>query len=378
MADPLAALAEREVPERTNFFDPRDAERIIARYGNARAERDVLDEVAKSDDRRMRLRDDEERLIRDRVTWDRADEEYADRQSAKQSRGQFLRDMQKVIDPASADYTRQVVEFKAGLPPELQDDDVINSLLTAMNQEADDYRSQRNAEVSKQQTLKNQQAMFREKAQYGPAFQHINEKDIAAHKLPDGSPDLQALYVLGNERSRAYKEGEFDRKLKAVNEGRVRVAKAMDLSTKGKSRRAAVEKFITNDTTAFPPSRVSNVLAEYAAAKGKKGKVNPVGLEVDPEWGPKLEAAKRLDANPLESELSYAFAYDDPDDYIKLAGDKLTDTQKERRRRVWDHAHKDEAIEEVDAAPAAAPRKTKVINGVTYEHDGKGWLKIGD
>lgn len=348
MADPLASLVEREYPEPTNFFDPAASQSVISKYASARRRSQSSALLADSAMKLSRAEEDRERLARDRVVWDRMDEEYNDRQAAKRLRGDFLRSMTRDIDPKSEDYTRQVTEFKAGLPPELQDDDVINSILTSMNAEADDYRSRRNAEATRQGNYEFWQKKFDQGA--GFKFKHIKPEDYAANRLEDGTPDWQALQAIEGERERSFKAGEFDRRLKAVNEGRLQLVKSSELSKRGRDRRSQLDKWIVEDRTAFP--RWTDALAEEFKKSTGKESVDLTLLKDNPKWRDAYLRAAAWDKNPLFNELNAALDYDTAEEYVnKVKG--LTEDQKERRRKMWEHAHRDDVFEELDAAPSA-------------------------
>lgn len=358
-------MAEREVPAPTNYFDPAAAQTVISRYASARRRADSSGAVAEAESQALgrrsdylRVQDDEDRVARNAVTQSREDEDYQLKKDADLQRGGFLRSMIQTIDPKHPDYNRQVVEFKAGLPPGLVDDKEINSILQSMNSEADDYRSQRNTEVSRTQTRDSQLAVLREKAKLNMSYD-VTPEDLKKAERLDGSYDEFILGTIAGANKRANASSEFDRRLKAAEEGRIRVIQAGDLSKRGRERRGTVSKFIVEDRAAFP-RRTDTVVGEYKKATGKTS-VDPALLETNAKWRDQMAQAKTWDAKPLDSELSAAFAYDDPDKYVNLVPG-LNDSQKERRRMVWEHAHKDGAVEESDvpeekAPPAADPNQ---------------------
>lgn len=352
MADPLSEYADRTVPAPTNYFDPAAAQTIISRYANTRAERGVLDAVADTTARRQQITMNDQRIARDAALMTQEDDDYRAKNEALKGRGDFLRTMAKDLDPRDPGYNKKVTELMATIPPELAADESVRGVLHSMNAEADDYRSQENARVSGERMLDRQQQMFREKSQFG--LKNIKPEDLAnAPRLADGSPDLQYLGAVNNERERAYREGEFTRKQGLSLQGKLQVIDAKELSKKGQARRANVQRFIVEDKAAFPPRFVNEVVQEFSKTrKAGAPKATTFDLENDPEWKGKLRAAQQRDNNPLNSELSSAFAYDDPDTYINLVP-KLSDSQKERRRQVWEHAHRDEAVEESPGEPGA-------------------------
>lgn len=352
MADPLATLADREVPERTNFFDRDAAQSILSRYSTSRRGAESAAEVAKSAGQLYNLRNQEEERVRRQIVWDRTDQEYNDRQEAKLMRGDFLRKMQKEIDPKSESYTQQVVEFKAGLPPELQEDEVINSILSSMNAEADDYRSRRNSDAIRQGNYDFWQKKFEKGADL--KFKHLTPEDYAQNRMEDGSPDFRALQALEQERDRGYKEGEFTRRLQAVQEGRMKLADRLDMSKASRALRDEVETYI-NDPEAFP-SKAAMVISEF-----RQKTQNPKAVEASltGDWADRLAEAKEWDKKKFERELIAAQQYDDPDDYVNMEGMNLSGKRKEYRRKMWQLANKEDVFDESDgaAAPTEAPSK---------------------
>ena len=371
MADPLTALAEREVPAPTNFFDPAGARDIISRYSNTRGERQAAREYADSAIQLSRLQDDQARRKRDELMQGREDQDYQARNDALLQKGTFIRNMGQMLDPKSEEYNSQVTEFMSGLPSELADDETIKGVLHSMNAEADDYRSQRNAELSKTQTRDSQLAVLRERAKLGMSYD-VKDDDIKAATREDGTIDEFKLGTIAGANKRASAASEFDRRLKATEEGRIRVIQAADLSKRGRERRSTVDKFIVEDRAAFP-RRTDAVANAYKEATGKSPDLKM--LEVNPKWRDQVAQAKAWDSKPLDNELSAAFAYEDPEKYVNLVPG-LNDSQKERRRMVWEHAHKDGAVEESDTpqSPAAAPSST-APPAADPNQAAKDWLK---
>lgn len=372
MADPLSQLADRTVPERTNFFDPAESQTLISRYGNARMGRESAKELASAADRFSRLRDDDLRLERDRITWAREDQDYADRKEAEAQRGVFLRTLSQ-IDPTAEDYNAQITRFYASLPQELANDDAVRSVVGSMNNEADDARRRRGEEAANERMRDRQMAMFTERQKANAGLRGVTPEMVRKYTLPDGSLDPMIYYEAG-KMERENKAGEFDRRQKLMLDNRLKLAEAMDLSRSGRGRRVKVEKWMAEDRGAFP--RRVDVLLEDS------GKKSLDLLKGDPKFAEEFRQADAWDKNLLQRELSAAYAYDTPDAYIDLVPG-LTESQRERRRMVWEHAHNDGAIVETgedapDEAPASGFQKTKTLNGKTYGFDGKGWKLVAE
>jgi hypothetical protein len=351
MADPLAELADRQVPERTNYFDPAASQTVISRYANARRGAESSGILAKAADDQMRSRNEQARADRQQVMWNRDDEDYQAKKDALSQQGEFLITLSQ-LDHEDPDYVNKLSETVAGMPPQLLEEAAVKSILTFKDRAADDARQRRNSEAGKQQTLANQQAMFRERAQYGPAFKHITPEDYKNATLPDGSTDMRTLFTLGNERERAYKEGEFARRQDLLQQNRIQLVKEQDLSKRGRERRGNVAKFIVEDRQAFPRA-IETLAGQYASQNDGKAPANIELLKSNPKWSAKYLQAEAQDKSPLNYELSAAFAYPDADDYVNLVPG-ISESQKDRRRQVWEHAHRDDAVEE-RAADKEAP-----------------------
>lgn len=385
MADPLTALVEREAPAPTNFFDPAAGQSILSRYSNARMGREPAEDLARSAGRltqgRLQAREleaEDRRLEREKLLQDREDAEFEEKKLADASRMDFLATLDQ-IDPESDDFDDQVVGFMKQLPPSLSEDPGVKTILSLKARMADDVRQRRDAEKQKNLTRENQIAVLRERAKLGMAAD-VTDEDVAAATRPDGTLDEFKLGTLMGSRKRSTASAEFDRRQKLMQDNRLALIEAKDLSKRGKERRANVERFIVEDTTAFP----SRTAALTAAAGGKKTLDD---LKLDPKTSADAIAAEQWDKNKLQKELSAAYAYQDPDEYVELI-DGLNDSQKARRKQVWEHAHRDETFEERSTTPSApegrvddyvspAPKR-KTLGGVTYEFDGKGWKKAKD
>lgn len=346
MADPLTALVDREAPPRTNFFDPAAGQSILARYANARIARSGAADLAEASDRlvqgRLQVREIEAenaRLEREKLLQDREDAEYQERKAAEESRTEFLAALDE-IDHEAEDFDTQVVGFMRQLPPSLTEDPAVKTVLTLKSRMADDFRQRRDAEAAKKQTFENQLSLIRERAKIGMAAD-VTEEDVKAATRPDGTLDEFKLGTLMGARKRATASAEFDRRQNLLQQNRLALVEAKDLSKRGKERRANVERFIIEDTAAFP-SRVASLTAG--------GKKTIEDLELDPATANVAREAKEWDKNKLQKELSAAYAYQDPDEYVNLVPG-LSDSQKARRRQVWEHAHRDDTFEETPAAP---------------------------
>lgn len=350
MADPLTALVDREAPAPTKFFDPAAGQSILSRYSNARLSQRSSGALADAAERvtqgRLQARDvaaEDRRLERERLLQDREDAEFEEKKAADASRMDFLATLDQ-IDPESDDFDDQVVGFLHQLPPALSEDPGVKTILSLKARMADDSRQRRDAEASKKQTFENQLAMARERAKLQMSYD-VTDEDVKAATRPDGTLDELRLGMLAGANKKKSAGNEFTRRQKLMQENRLALIDARDLSKKGKERRANVERFIIEDAAAFP-NRTASLLATTG------GKKTLDDLKLDPKTSADAIAAEQWDKNKLQKELSAAYAYQDPDEYVNLMKG-LDDSQKARRRQVWEHAHRDETFEERGATPAA-------------------------
>ena len=352
MADPLTALVDREAPAPTNYFDPAAGQSILSRYGNARMAREPAEDLARSAGRltqgRLQARDvaaDDRRLEREKLLMDREDAEFEEKKAADASRMDFLATLND-IDPKSADFDDQVVGFMKQLPPSLAEDPGVKTVLSLKAKMADDVRSRQNAAARYEASRDNAITLLGFKDTAAAARAGVTPEEIDAAIDPaTGQTDLAKLNQLRGNAERLGRETEFTRRQELLQNNRLALVEAKDLSKKSKERRANVERFIIEDTAAFP-SRIASLIA---ATGGKK---TLDMLKLDPKTSAEATAAEQWDKNKLQKELSAAYAYQDPDEYVELI-DSLSDSQEARRRQVWEHAHRDETFEERETTPAA-------------------------
>jgi hypothetical protein len=352
MADPLTALVDREAPAPTNFFDPAAGQSILSRYSNARMAREPAEDLARSAGRltqgRLQARDvaaEDRRMEREKLLQDREDAEFEEKKLADASRMDFLATLND-IKPEAEDFDTQVVDFMKQLPPSLTEDPAVKTILSLKAKMADDTRSRKNAAARYQASRENALTLLGYKDTAAAARAGVTPEEIEAAINPEtGETDLAKLNQLRGNMERKTKDDEFTRRQGLMQQNRLALIDARDLSKKGKERRANVERFIVEDTAAFP----SRTAALTAAAGGKKTLED---LKLDPKTSADAIAAEQWDKNKLQKELSAAYAYQDPDDYVELV-EGLSDSQKARRRQVWEHAHRDETFEETGTTPPA-------------------------
>jgi hypothetical protein len=353
MADPLTAVADRFAPPQTNFFDPAAGQNVISRYANARIGQEASEALAGSAERLYRLRDDEQRRkfdeeqqARERLTWTREDEDYEARKEAESSRVELFRAFNQ-IDATAPDYTERLAEFVTGLPSALVEDEALRVAIQAKNADADDAR--RAVETGK--TREHQLAMANERLKASGLKAGVTPEQLAKYTLPDGTIDPMFYYEAGKTEREA-KGAEWDRRQKAIQEGRIKATKPEDLSKKTREQRPTF-KTMVEDKGAFP-SQVD----VFLKASGEKD-IETAAL--DNEEG--LRQAKAWDAKKFDNELMTAYGYDNAEDYVNAGEDKnpgatkLTEKQRDLRRRFWKHAQ--ESIEEDEAPETKAESAPK-------------------
>lgn len=373
MADPLAALAEREVPERTNYFDPDAARTIIAKYGNTRAEREssgaFADAAARyqaGQSQALRLREDAARAARDKVMQGREDREYAARQEALAQQGEFLSSLND-LNPEDPEYDVKVTEFMGGLPPELHEEPAVKSILAYKNRVADSIRTEKEMQTRRNETFQDRKELLKMRYENDNRLAALSPQERQSFVDPaTGEFDSVGAAQLAYQKTRGDKKE--DSKEIIAERAKASAQKAEELD-----RRKSVAEIGVADQEAFP-SQIETFRTQYP-------KFNPSAAK--PEEMVAFEKAKAYERKKLESEMASALARDNPDEYVNLVPN-ASEAAKKKRRDLWELAHemRGNATPETpdSATPSATPeqfQKTKSIGGVTYGFDGKGWRPVG-
>lgn len=322
--DPLAEAAEQlaPAPASTNFFDPAQSQNIISRYGNSRIGLPESEALAGATSRLNRSRIDRVAQQRADVAWDRDEQEYLDKQAFKSQRGEFLSQIGQ-IDPSAPDYLDQRDALLSGLPQEALDDDAFQAILSSRDQKARDLINQREKADYQKRALDSRSMTQERNLATRWASMGLPPEELESLRDPvTGELDVVEASFLAGERARNLKSDvvkqaqDFKREMKAEK----------DLTAAEKEARALVRESLA-DTAAFVPQTES--------LRGKldpKGKMSNKDLQAkDPK---SYEAATNWDRNQLNSELETA--RDSTEDaYVEKGGAKLTDAQKEKRRRLW-------------------------------------------
>src|SRR5688572_17164620 len=134
MADPLTDAAQTlaPVPAQTNFFDPAPGASITARYaGSKRVLKDLGDAAGEELAIKAPQRE-QQRFDREMVLQDRDDQDYLDKQEARNSRGSFLDSIAK-LDPEADDYDAAVSEVVSSMPAGVMEDDAVRAIIGYKN-----------------------------------------------------------------------------------------------------------------------------------------------------------------------------------------------------------------------------------------------------
>lgn len=395
MADPLAAYADREVPEPTNFFDPAGARDIIARYGSARRRSESSEALAEAESNALNRKSQTQRLQDDKVQSAQRDtlfgqheEEYQSQKAAMATRGDFLRSLanKETLDPDSPDYPQQKASLLAGMHEGLGKDDAVRDTLISMDHQYESGQRVSAAEQARKQALEDRKAYLHEKLASDPRIVGVlTPEEYQTYVDPEtGEVDTVGASQHAYSKSRENKMGDT----KEIIAERARVSSEAQTKKSAEiDRRKIALKSGVADQDAFPNQEAAFLL--------KHPKFDPTTAGTTPKKVQELanyNSAKAYEKNKIESEIASALNYSNPEDYVKLAGS--TPPAKKKRRDLWDLAHEMAGGE--GSSPAAAPtgggvskekgaeslppakfQKTKKIGDMTYGFDGTGWRPVG-
>lgn len=396
MATAFETAAEQVAPSRasTNFFDPAAGQSVISRYANAGREVADAGLAAEASDRLLRSREDRLLRQRQRVEWDRDDQEYKEKQEFKAQRGQFLEAIGS-LDPEAEDFETQLSDLYKTLPPAAVQDDAVSAMVAWKQKVYQDRLNERDMAARGEDAFNRRVEMENRKAKTKTLLSGLAPEEIDKLRDPvTGEVDMdQAIYLAG-QKSRENKKADQLEVAAKKREWKIEDAKDVDLSPKLREMKTLAKEHAEGDPAAFPNQL--EVLRRSLSTTDDKGNVKPVSedkLKKDPRY----EAARRYEAKKFISELESARNSPTADAYVALAGDGLTEDAKNKRRTLWTVANAADAagtasttppapegvVEDYvpPAAPAAAPvpvglpegSQVKVIGGVRYARtpDGK-------
>ena len=370
MPPTLESVAEEISPSsaRTNYFDVAGGDDVIARYGNARRGVESSEFAANAATRLTRSREDRLMGERRRIDWDREDQEHAEKQDFKAQRGQFLETI-SMIDPEADDFEEQISTIYKTLPPGARDDDAVGALISWKQKVYQDRLNEKDMQARREDAFNDRRALMMERYANDPRLASLTPDDRKQFISPDGSFDHVGAAQLAYQRSRGDKQEDSKERTATVEETRnEREAR--------KERKEAVTTLIRGDRGAFPSQ-----IESLRAASGLKNKKVRTDDDLKKDFPAEYAAAAAYDKDPEASEFGSALNAETADAYVAMGGDKLSDTQKRKRRQVWEEANRvagEEAPQPdvgkpVSKAPAVL---RKVLDGVTYEKTPQGWAKV--
>ncbi len=363
MPSTLETAAESLAPTaaRTNYFDQADSQSVIARYGNSKIGAESSAALADASSRLARSREDRLLMGRRQVEWDRDNAEYQEKQDWKAQRGDFLKQM-AALNPEADDYLQTRTALYQQLPPNVRDDDAVTAIMAA-NDRAYDNKV-READMQLRRDEQQADALERMKFRYSndPRLAVLSPEERNSFVAPDGDFDFVGAAQLAAEKARQNKKDD------SVEVAQRKEVIRMERRPKDDPARKIAEEHVV-DTAAFPNQVDVLRQRKMAEAKTADKTYDEKKLKEDPGY----EDARLYEAKKFESELASARNMSRSAYVDKVAG--LSDAAKKKRGEVWDAAQYGTEKEEASAKPAAV--KTKVLDGVTYEFDGKGWKKAG-
>lgn len=356
MADPLAQMAEREVPAPTNYFDPAAAQTVISRYSNSRRLADssgaALDRVSRVQSDALRYQDDQTQSAQRNTLFNQHEEDYKSQKEAMATRGDFLRSLadKANLDPDSPDYPAQKAKLLSTMHEGLGKDDAVRDTLASMDQQHEAGQRTRAAEDARKQALEDRKAYLHEKVTTDPRIVGVlTPEEYQQHVDPiSGEVDSIGVSQHAYQKSQAQK---MDNSKELINE-RARVSSESQAKKSAEiDRRKVALKSGVADQEAFPNQEAAFLLAHPG--------FDPTMVGSDPKKVAQRAnylAAKEYEKNKLDSEIASALNYDTPEGYVNLAG--KTEAAKKKRRALWDLAHEMQG----NAAPTGSD--VPVANGV--------------
>lgn len=351
MPDPLTTVADEFAPAPLNIFDPKLAESVISRHGNAKRGLQTSSLLAKTVSDAANAEAAKRREERDTLLATREEQDYAEKQEADAMRGDIIADMYETLRPTEEGYDQRVTEFLGQAPPSITKDPVFNEVLRGLTRRADIVEEERRKEREVEDRQRNTIEAIRERAKYSDTMKFLTEEDIA--NLPKdemGNPDMFSAGMLAGQRKREAGIEDFGKKAEIKKNATIDILNTRNMDAQQRALYDETEDILIESPEAFP--RRADIILQKAKADGKTA--NPATLIADPKWGQELLKAQEWDKNIFKNEVLSAKKAKTPEEYINFTDidgkpAKLTPTAEEYRRRVWDYAHQND-----DAAPAAA------------------------
>lgn len=144
MADPLTTVASEFAPRPVDLFDPRESGDIYNRWSNAAAGFDTAANTFKAAREVEDLQADREIRNRNKLIFDREDEEYKQKEEFEDAKGELLWNMVD-LDPLADDYEDKITTMLAG-SPQLADDEAFKSMVNVGLKRAERLRDSKERE----------------------------------------------------------------------------------------------------------------------------------------------------------------------------------------------------------------------------------------
>jgi len=346
MPDPLTTVADEFAPAPLNVFDPKLAESVISRHGNAMRGAQSSDMLAKSTASNYDALAAKRREERDAMLATREDLDYAEKKESEAMRGDIIADMYETLRPTEEGFDERVTGFLGQAPPSVVKDPVFGEVLRGLTRRADTAEEERRKVREVDDRQKNTIEAIRERAKYGETMKFLTEEDIATlPKDENGNPDMFAAGMLAGQRKREAGVEDYGKKVEMRKNATIDILNTKNMDAQQRDLYDETKNIIINDRSAFP-NRTEEVLR---LAVADKKSADPSILKSDPKWGPELAKAQAWDKDLFENEVLVAMEAKTPDEYVNYR-EGLTPTQRSRRKRLWDYAHQNDGD-----APTAAP-----------------------
>lgn len=356
MPDPLTTVAEEFAPAPLNVFDPKLAESVISRHGNAMRGAQSSGALAKSVAGNYDALAAKRREERDALLATREDLEYAEKKEAEAMRGDIIADMYENLRPTEEGFDERVTSFLGQAPPSVVKDPVFNEVLRGITRRADTAEEERRKVREVEDRQKNTIEAIRERAKYGETMKYLTEEDITTlPKDENGNPDMFAAGMLAGQRKREAGVEDYGKKVEMRKDAAIDILNTKNMSSQQRELYDETKNILINDRKAFPNR--TEVILQKAKEDGKSP--NPDTLVADSKWGPELAKAQAWDKDLFENEVLVAMEAKTPEEYVNLMPN-LTPTAQNRRKRLWEYAHQNDGSAPAPAAPQSAPTRTVV------------------
>jgi hypothetical protein len=352
MADPLTTVADEFAPAPLNIFDPKLAESVISRHGNALRGAQSSEMLAKATKDSYDMEAAKRREDRDALLATREEKDFAEKQEADSKRSDLLSEIYETLRPNDEGFDERSTAFLSKAPPSILKDPTFNEVLKSLAKRADTAEEERRKVRETETRQKNANALIGERAKYSDTFRYLTPevlKDIP--RDADGNLDMLVAGMRAKELENAAKMKEYSDKKKVDTEAKIDVLEVKNMNTQQRALYDETKDILISDRRAFPNR--TEIILQKAEGEGNSG--DPKILIGDAKWGPELRKAQEWDKNLFDNEVLVAMEATTPEQYMTYNGVdgkpvELTPIERNRRKRVWEYAHKND-----NAAPAPAP-----------------------